>query len=33
MIAVPDKSDQVIRLLIAILGIALALVGWYRFID
>ena len=29
----PDKSAQVIRLIVAILGIALALIGWYRFVD
>ena len=33
MNAVPDKSNQVIRFLIAILGIALAIIGWYRFVD
>jgi hypothetical protein len=29
----PDKSAQVIRFLIAILGIVLAIIGWFRFID
>lgn len=29
----PDKSAQTIRFLIAILGIVLAVIGWYRFID
>jgi len=33
MTTVPDKSAQTIRFLIAILGIALAIIGWYRFID
>ena len=33
MNAKPDKSNLVIRLLIAILGIALAIIGWYRFVD
>ena len=33
MNAAPDKSAQTIRFLIAILGIALAIIGWYRFID
>ena len=30
---VPDKSAQTIRFLIALLGIALAIIGWYRFVD
>ena len=29
----PDKSAQRIQFLIALLGIALALVGWYRFVN
>ena len=29
----PDKSDQRVRFLIAILGIALAIFAWYRFIG
>jgi hypothetical protein len=29
----PDKSAQAIRLMVAILGIVLAIIGWYRFID
>lgn len=29
----PDKSAQRIRFLIAILGIILAIIGWYRFVD
>ena len=33
MMTAPDKSAQMIRFLIALLGIALAIVGWYRFID
>ena len=33
MTALPDKSAQTIRFLIAILGIALAIIGWYRFVD
>ena len=33
MNAAPDKSAQTIRFLIAILGIALAIFAWYRFID
>jgi hypothetical protein len=33
MTELPDKSAQRIKFLIALLGIALALVGWYRFFD
>jgi hypothetical protein len=33
MNAAPDKSAQTLRFLIALLGIALAIIGWYRFID
>lgn len=33
MTEVPDKSAQRIQFLIALLGIALAFIGWYRFID
>ena len=33
MNAAPDKSNQAIRFMIAILGIALAVFAWYRFID
>jgi hypothetical protein len=33
MYSTPDKSAQTIRLLVALLGIALALIGWYRFVD
>lgn len=29
----PDKSAQTLRFLIAILGIVLAIIGWYRFVD
>jgi hypothetical protein len=29
----PDKSAQRIWFLVSILGIALAIIGWYRFID
>ena len=33
MTELPDKSAQTIRFLIAILGIALAIFAWYRFVD
>jgi hypothetical protein len=33
MTELPDRSTQRIQFLIALLGIALALVGWYRFVD
>lgn len=33
MTELPDRSAQTIRFLIAILGIALAIIGWYRFVD
>ncbi len=29
----PDKSARRIQLLVVLLGIALAFIGWYRFID
>ena len=33
MTAQSDKSTQTLRFLIAILGIVLAIIGWYRFVD